>query len=162
MKMKRTLIAASFLIAPVLASADAPLGSDCGWGNMLFEGQSGFVPHFLAATTNGSSYNATFGATSGTNGCSVDGSLGYGGQSMLSMSDFMDDISHDIAQGEGEALDALVVMVGIEKQDRALFKKVVRENFDVLFPTAQVTANEMLTALGTVMKNDTVLAKYVG
>ena len=160
MKMKRTLIAAGFLLSPVLASADAPLGADCGWGNMLFDGQSGFVPHILASTTNGSTYNNIIGATAGTNGCSFDGALGYGGTSMISMSDFMDDISHDVAQGEGEALDALMVMIGIEKQDRSLFKKMAHENFDVIFPSAEVTAKDMLSSLTEVMKNDAVLSKY--
>ncbi len=161
MKIKSTLIAAGFLLSPVVASADAPMGADCGWGNMLFEGQSGLVPHVLAATTNGSTYNNTIGATAGTNGCSFDGTLGYGGQSMLSMSDFMDDISHDIAQGEGEALDALMVMMGIEKQDRPLFKKVAHENFDAIFPNADVTAKDMLTSINDIMKSDAVLSKYV-
>ena len=160
MKMKQTLIAAGFLLSPVLASADAPLGADCGWGNMLFDGQSGFVPHILASTTNGSTYNNIIGAIAGTNGCSFDGALGYGGTSMISMSDFMDDISHDVAQGEGEALDALMVMIGIEHQDRSLFKKVAHENFDVIFSSADVTAKGMLSSLTEVMKNDAVLSKY--
>jgi len=162
MKIKHSLIAASLLLSPVIASADAPLGADCGWGNMLFDGQSGFVPHILASTTNGSTYNNIIGAIAGTNGCSFDGALGYGGTSMLSMTDFMDDISHDIAQGEGEALDALMVMMGIEQQDRPLFKKVAHENFDTIFPSADVTAKDMLTSLSDVMKDDAVLSKYTG
>jgi hypothetical protein len=39
---------------------------------MLFEGQRGTPAHFLASTTNGTSGNATFGMTSGTNGCSTN------------------------------------------------------------------------------------------
>ena len=162
MKIKHSLIAASLLLSPVIASAEAPFGSDCGWGNLLFDGQTGFVPHFLAATTNGSTWNNTIGATAGTNGCSFDGSLGYGGVSMINAAHFMDDISHDIAQGEGEALDALMVMMGIEKQDRPLFRKVAHENFDTIFPSADITAEDMLTSLSDVMKNDAVLSKYTG
>lgn len=161
MKLKRTLIAAGFLLSPIVASADAPLGADCGWGNMLFEGQSGIVPHVLASTTNGSTYNNIIGATAGTNGCSFDGALTYGGTSMISMTDFMDDITHDVAQGEGEALDALMVMMGIEKQDRAQFKKVAHENFDVIFPSSNVTAKKMMKSLNKVMEQDAILSKYV-
>ncbi|RLA46625.1 MAG: hypothetical protein DRR06_04650, partial [Gammaproteobacteria bacterium] len=66
---------------PSLAFAEAPGGPDCGWGNMLFKGESGLGSHMIASTTNGTSGNATFGMTSGTNGCSANGTLTYGGTS---------------------------------------------------------------------------------
>nr|WP_311138690.1 DUF3015 family protein [Pseudomonas amygdali] len=87
--------------------AQAPGGPDCGWGNMLFEGQRGTPAHFLASTTNGTSGNATFGMTSGTNGCSTNGALTYGGKSWLAMNGMMDELSKDMAMGQGEALTTL-------------------------------------------------------
>ena len=76
-------------MASVGAFADAAGGNGCGWGNMLFEGQRGMAPHFLATTTNGTSGNATFGMTSGTNGCSTNGTLTYGGKPMLVVSNML-------------------------------------------------------------------------
>jgi hypothetical protein len=84
-RMKKTLIAAALLGASTSAMAVAPGGPGCGWGNMLFEGKSGMPVHFLATTVNGTSGNATFGMTSGTNGCDTNGSLTYSGQSLLGM-----------------------------------------------------------------------------
>ena len=40
----------------------------CGLGSLVFESQPGFV-QVLAATTNGTSWNNTFGMTSGTSNC---------------------------------------------------------------------------------------------
>jgi len=80
--MKKAICSAVLLAASSSAFAEAPGGPGCGWGNMLFEGESGPV-HFLATTTNGTSGNKTFGMTSGTNGCSIDGALTSGGESML-------------------------------------------------------------------------------
>lgn len=87
-------------------------GNGCGWGNMLFEGKSGLGPHLLATTTNGTSGNATFGLTSGTNGCDSKTKLGYGGRSMLAMNNMLEGISEDMARGNGEALSAYATLLG--------------------------------------------------
>ena len=139
------------------AFAVAPGGSGCGWGNMLFEGQSGPV-HFLATTTNGTSGNQTFGMTTGTNGCSTGGSLTYDGKSMISS--IMDEFSQDVAMGEGEALNAVAVMMGVAPEDRATFAEVTHKNFNVIFPTENTTAKDVITSLNAVMKADARLAKY--
>ena len=87
-------------MASVAAHADAAGGNGCGWGNMLFEGQRGLIPHLLATTTNGTSGNATFGMTSGTNGCDTNVKLGYGGRSILAMNGMLDNIAEDMALGQ--------------------------------------------------------------
>lgn len=43
--MKKIMTGAILLAASTGAFADAPGGPGCGWGNMLFEGESGPV-HF--------------------------------------------------------------------------------------------------------------------
>ena len=137
--------------------ADAPGGPGCGWGNMLFEGESGPI-HFLATTTNGTSGNKTFGMTSGTNGCSMDGALTYGGESMLGS--IMDEFSQDVAMGQGEALNAVAVLMGVAPEDRQTFAEVTHQNFKVIFPSENITAKEVLDSLQGVMKADSRLAKY--
>jgi len=155
----RKLVSGIILMgASSVALAVAPGGPNCGWGNMLFEGQSGIAPHFLASTTNGTSYNAIFGMTTGTNGCSVDEPLTYGGKEMISA--VMDEFSSDVAQGHGEALNAVAVSMGIEAADRAEFAKVAHENFTVIFPHENVTAEEVVTSLTGVMKTSNRLTKY--
>lgn len=58
--MKRILLGTLFAAVSINAMAEAPGGPNCGWGNLLFEGQRGTPAHFLASTTNGTSGNATF------------------------------------------------------------------------------------------------------
>src|SRR5690606_35144952 len=84
--MNRLRIASLLAAASLNAFATAPGGPGCGWGNMLFEGQSGLPSHLVASITNGTSGNATFGMTSGTNGCDTSGKLAYHGKSMLVLS----------------------------------------------------------------------------
>lgn len=148
---------AILMAASSSAFAVAPGGPGCGWGNLLFEGESGPI-HFLATTTNGTSGNKTFGMTSGTNGCSMDGKLTYDGESMLGS--IMDEFSQDVAMGQGEALNAVAVILGVAPADRTTFAEVTHENFNVLFPSENITAKEVMDSLQDVMKADTRLAKY--
>src|SRR5690606_24752765 len=122
-----------------LAMAEAAGGPDCGWGNMIFKGQSGLIPHLAATITNGTSGNATFGMTSGTNGCSVDGKLTYGGQPMIGMEGVLDEFIVDAANGQGEAMNAVAVSMGIQPEDRPAFANAMHQNFNSIFPSADVT-----------------------
>ncbi|BBP81367.1 MULTISPECIES: DUF3015 domain-containing protein [unclassified Pseudomonas] len=154
------LIVGLLSVGSVAAHADAAGGNGCGWGNMLFDGQRGFAPHFLATTTNGTSGNATFGMTSGTNGCDVNAKIGYGGRSMLAMNGMLDNIAEDMAQGQGEALDAYATLLGVEQSDRAHFAKVAQENFSSIFSAPDVTGEQVLANTLEVMSRDQQLARY--
>jgi len=153
---------AAFVLLGVSSAtyAVAPGGPDCGWGNMLFDGKSGLGSHIIASTTNGTSGNKTFGMTSGTNGCSTNGALSYGGNAWVDASEIMDEFSEDVARGHGDALDAVAVMIGVQQQGRETFAQVMHENFTTLFPSEDVTAEEVMTSVNNVMKNDDRLAKY--
>ncbi len=156
--MKKLIAGSILLVSSSAVLAVAPGGPDCGWGNMLFEGQSGLGPHWIATTTNGTSGNKTFGMTSGTNGCSTGGTLTYGGSSLVS--NMMDEFSEDVARGHGDALNAVAASMGVEKSDRELFAKVAHDNFNIIFPNENVTAKEVTTSLNTLMKTNSRLAKY--
>lgn len=159
--MKKLLIGALLLGSTSVAMAEAPGGPDCGWGNMLFEGQSGFGPHFMASITNGTSGNASFGMTSGTNGCSAEGTLTYGGEAMIGFNQIMDEFVADAAKGQGEALNAVAVSMGVEPQDREHFASTIHSNFSNIFETADSTAESVFNNILSVMKADQRLSKYV-
>ena len=156
--MKKLITGAILLGAASSAFAVAPGGPNCGWGNMLFSGQSGIVYHFLASTTNGTSGNATFGMTSGTNGCSTSGKLTYGGEAMVHA--MLDELSVDVAVGQGDALKAVAVAFGIDSADQAVFAEAAHQNFASIFPSENVTAEEVIASLHAMIKADARLAKY--
>jgi len=158
--MKKTLMASVLAAASASSFAVVPGGDSCGWGNMLFEGQSGLPIHVVASITNGTSGNNTLGMTSGTNGCSADGALTYGGKSMINLGAIMDEFSEDVARGDGEALTAVAVSMGIENSDRAHFKAVLHDNFNTLFPSDSVTAESVTASMMELLRADAQLAKY--
>ncbi|MFB4394530.1 MULTISPECIES: DUF3015 domain-containing protein [unclassified Pseudomonas] len=158
--MKRILLGTLFTAVSINAMAEAPGGPNCGWGNLLFEGQRGTPAHFLASTTNGTSGNATFGMTSGTNGCSTKGALTYGGKSWLAMNGTMNELSEDMAQGKGEALTTYAVVLGVAPEDRAYFSTVTHQHFQQIFSSADATVESVHNNTLAVLKNDPRLAKY--
>jgi hypothetical protein len=157
--MKKALIVTALFGFSTVALAEAPGGPSCGWGNMLMDGQSGLGAHTVASITNGSTGNATFGMTTGTNGCSANGTLTYGGKSLIGA--VMDEFSEDVARGDGEALTAVAVALGVAETDRALFKTVMHDNFSVLFPSQDVTAEQVSDRVVALMRANEQLAKYV-
>jgi hypothetical protein len=159
--LKRTLIGLAFSAVSLGALAEAPGGPSCGWGNMIFDGQSGLPAHVLASLTNGITGNASFGMTSGTNGCSSKGKLSYSGQKWMGMSAaMMSEFSEDVARGDGDAMKAVAVSMGVEQQDRAVFAQVMHSNFNNIFTSANVTSDEVVANIVAVMKADARLSKY--
>ena len=158
--MKKIIAGLALISASTVANAGAAGGDGgCGWGQALFKGQTGMATHVLAGITNASTGNNTFGMTTGTNGCSTTGTLGYGGQSVVSS--IMDEFSEDVARGEGDAMDTVSVVYGVDAQDRDTFAKVMHENFTTLFPSEDVTADELMASIEEIMKSDAKLSKYV-
>lgn len=158
--MKRLLLSTALMAGLSSAAlAEAPGGPGCGWGNMLFKGQSGLPAHLVASVTNGTSGNASFGMTSGTNGCSTSGTLSYSGTPMITV--MLDELSEDVARGDGEALAAVAISFGVEAEDRASFKQLMHKNFNNIFSANDVTAEEVLASMHILMKQDATLAKYV-
>ncbi len=158
--MKKVILAAGLLAASLTAHAEAVGGNNCGWGNMLFEGKSGLPVHLLASTTNGTSGNALFGMTTGTNGCST-GPLTYGGKSLLAMQGVLEEVAQDMAVGQGEALTALSVSMGIPTAERDHFNAVMHQNFSAIFTSENVTAGEVSANITAVMQKDEKLAKFI-
>lgn len=159
--MKKTVIAALLLGSAAGAQATAPGGPGCGWGNLLFEGQSGLPIHLIATLVNGTSGNATFGMTTGTNGCDTSGALSYSGKSLLGMTGVLEEVAMDMATGQGEALTALSVSLGVSSEDRAHFNAVMHQNFSTIFSREDVNAGEVADQISAVMKSDEVLVKYI-
>lgn len=158
--MKKVILVAAMIGASMTAHAEAVGGPGCGWGNMLFQGKSGLPIHLIASITNGTSGNASFGMTTGTNGCTT-GTLTYGGRSLLGMTGVLEEVAQDMATGHGEALTALSVSMGIPTEDRAHFNSVMHDNFSSIFTSKDVTAGQVADNINTVMKQDEKLAKFI-
>ncbi|WP_111494397.1 MULTISPECIES: DUF3015 domain-containing protein [Marinobacter] len=152
--MKKIIAGAMLLGASSLAFAQP----GCGVGAMIWKGQSGMAPHILAATTNGTLGNQTFGMTTGTLGCNTNESV----QSMaMYMDNNIDKIARDMSRGEGENLDTLAVLLKVDEADRPAFRQLMQDNFATIFPSSDTTSDEAVSAIVALLESHETLGKYI-
>ena len=154
----KKLLAITLLTSSSMVMADNDVG--CGLGSMVWAGQSGVVPKILAITTNGTSYNQTFGLTSGTLGCQADGVISSRARLGMFMGTNSERLARDMSVGQGESLNVLADLLGVKEQHKSLFFKTTQQHFSVIFADKNQTAGDILAALQHVMNQDTTLAAY--
>ncbi|MCC9660560.1 DUF3015 domain-containing protein [Pseudoalteromonas sp. MB41] len=156
----KKLIAISALSLLPLSTAMADQDIGCGFGSMLFAGKDGKVVKVLGATTNGISGNQTFGITFGTLGCDGTGTVTASTKVATFIDGNMEQLARDMSRGEGEALETLAEVWGVESQDKAAFNKLVQTQFSHVFTSENVTSRIVLENLNTLVANDAQLASY--
>lgn len=157
--MKKLMAGVVLMGASSLAFANhGPAG--CGLGTAyIFPDADQWWQHVLAATTNATSGNQTFGMTSGTLGC--EDARGPLKVAQLFIDKNMDQLAVDAAQGEGETLAALAEILGVTGEDALTFNQVMQNNFDSLF-SVEATSAATLEAMATAMAENAQLQKYLG
>lgn len=160
--VRAVVVAAALAALPmaVQAAGDDDVGT-CGWGSKVWDGQSGLAAKVLAVTTNGTSYNQTFGITSGTSGCTQDGAVRSNWKLAAFIDGNKDRLARDMSRGSGETLDALVQLIGVQEQDRAAFVRSARDNFGRIFPSADASTTDIRAGLREVLAAETGLSGYV-
>ncbi len=128
----KSLLALTLVLfgSSAFAAANPGIGpAGCGLGNTVF----GKDNQVLAATTNGTSGNQTFGITSGTSNC------GEGGMAGINM--FIENnkvaLENDAARGQGETVATLASMMGC--QDVGAFATTLKSNYGEIFQSKDAT-----------------------
>jgi len=152
------LLVVGLVVLPLQALAQNV--GQCGWGSKLFEGDKGIAPQVLAATTNGTFGNQTFGISSGTSGCTQDGVVRSSWRTAAYIDGNMNKLARDMSRGEGESLEALAALVGVLPEDRVEFASILKQNYGSIFSSAHVSSNEVTRALHETLAADARLAKY--
>lgn len=155
MKSKVILLSLAGLMVSGPLMAQPKYGAaGCGLGSILFEPNSGTFMQILAATTNGSSGNQTFGITSGTSNCDASGggeesAANFAATNRVAM-------SKDIARGQGETIQSVAELAGC--QDSAAVGVSLQKNFSSIFPNASVSDQEVGAGVIRVLKSDASLS----
>ncbi|HYA20002.1 MAG TPA: DUF3015 domain-containing protein [Burkholderiales bacterium] len=159
--MKQIIIAAVLIAVPALALADRQNNvGTCGWGSKVFSGETGIAPQVCAATTNGTFGNQTFGISSGTSGCTQDGAVTSTWKTAMFIDGNKERLARDMSIGNGETLDSLAHLIGVHDEDRAEFNRALQENFSRIFPSENVSTEQVVVALKDVLASNHDLAQY--
>lgn len=151
---KRILLALA--AAPLLATAAFAAQNDagCGVGSLIFK-ENNAVQQVLAATTNGSFGNQTFGITTGTLGCTSTG--GLKAQIQRAQKNYVAanyrNLSREMAAGSGEYLSSLSDLLGCSRDSVADFGKLTQSKYEAIFPTKDAPAAQVLESIKTQIKS---------
>ena len=102
-----------------------------------------------AATTNGIFCNQTFAISSGTLGAEKPDELWASKQLNDFVAENMDALAQNVAQGQGESLDAICSILQIE--DKEAFNAELQSNFERIYTSSEVTHNQVISNMKTVI-----------
>ncbi|MEK7322287.1 MAG: DUF3015 family protein [Pseudomonadota bacterium] len=156
----KLIIAALVTLSPLGAAMAAPNNVGCGVGAIIFEGQTGVAPQVLAVTTNGTLGNQTFGITSGTLGCAKDGVVANPVKVSLFLDTNLDKLAYDMAVGQGETLESLANLIGVDSAHKAAFFAATKSNFAEIVSSEQADTQDVIAGLNRVLAQNGELAQY--
>lgn len=134
------LVAAGML---ALSSSAFATNVGPGLGYVLIGDKTGPVWDLLASWLNGIWWNQWFAITFGTSG--YDNGLVGMTETNQFVADNMDALAADIAKGEGEYIDTLSTMLNVS--DSVAFKATLQNNFEEIFTSADVSAEEVTSKI---------------
>lgn len=144
--MKKLLVAVVALMS--VSAFAAPYGaSGCGLGSMIFEKDNTWWKQVLAATTNGTSGNQTFGISSGTLNCDSP-TAGKTAQVEAFIEANRMALANDIAKGNGETISGLSRVYGCA--DSAALGSALKSNYGTIYTSADVATAEVATRINGV------------
>ena len=138
----KKIIASLLIIAAPLAYADLQSNVGVGIGTVIFEGHDGLISQVCAATTNGTYGNQTFAITSGTLGAEKPDELWASKQLNDFVAENMNNLAQDIAQGQGESLEAICSI--LEVNDADAFNSKLQENFSQIYTSDEITHQDVI------------------
>ena len=166
--MTKKLILLQMVVAFAVFSAAAALaanpdtGPGCGLGKVAwadFKHQKNIGPQVFMATTNGTFGNQTFGISSGTSGCTNDGSVWAEHKVTMFAEINFENLSQEMAQGRGEHLASLATLMGVPAERQHDFFALTQEQYTTLIQSGETSPVAMIKALSVAMAGHPALAQ---
>ena len=144
--MKKILVSAVAVLALSTSVMAANAQTGCGLGGQVIKKADSAVMYALQATTNGTSFNRTFGITSGTSGCKKAKFVMNERASEFVASN-MDVLAKEIAVGHGESIDTLAELLSVD--DKTTFATALQANYNSIYTSQNVQMSDVLDNIST-------------
>ena len=145
------------------AWADHPdQGPGCGLGKLAWSDygrQKSIAPQVMMATTNGTFGSQTFGISSGTSGCTNDGTIMSEHKASIFAAANYESLSQEMARGGGEHLASLAELMGVPEENRREFYTLAQNQYPNLVESGDATPVGMIQTLQTGMEAHPSFAK---
>lgn len=146
--------------AAVTLAANPDTGPGCGLGKMLwsdYENQKAKGSQVMMATTNATFGSQTFGISTGTLGCTSDDTIAALERVNMFAAINFDNLSQEMAQGQGEHLASLATLLGIPQEDHPKFFALTQARYGTLIRSGETTPAAMLESLHLAMEQHPTL-----
>jgi DUF3015 family protein len=143
-------------------AANPDTGPGCGLGKLAwgdYKGQKEIAPQVLMATTNGTFGSNTFGISFGTSGCTNDGKIMSEHKTTMFAQLNFENLSQEMAQGQGEHLASLATLMGVPAEHQAAFFAMTQERYTSLIKTGEASPVAMVKAINDAIATHPVLAQ---
>ncbi|HXF92783.1 MAG TPA: DUF3015 domain-containing protein [Nitrospiraceae bacterium] len=166
--MLRKLLMLSVPLVFICAQAGLSLaahpdtGPGCGLGKLAwsdYKNQKNIAPQVLMATTNGTFGSQTFGISTGTSGCTNDGQIFSEQKVTMFAAINFDNLSQEMAQGQGEHLASLATLMGVPAEHQGEFFALTQERYTSLIQSGETSPVALVKALNDAIAAHLVLAK---
>lgn len=150
------------LQAGIAMAANPDTGPGCGLGKLAwgdYAHQKNIAPQVMMATTNGTFGSGTFGISSGTSGCTNDGKVMAEQKTTLFAELNFENLSQEMAQGQGEHLASLATLMGVPAEHQAEFFAMTQERYTSLVKTGEASPVAMVKAINSAIATHPVLAQ---
>ena len=130
-------------------------GPGCGLGKLAWEQSSqneSIGGQVLMATTNGTGFQ-TFAISSGTSGCTNDGKIFASEKVNVFTALNFDNLSQEMAQGQGEHLTSLATLMGIPQEQHPEFFLMTQENYSTLVQAGESSPKAVVNAINNAIQD---------
>lgn len=164
-KKARALMATFFLVTGMsgMALGNPPNnGPGCGLGKLAWEEttqKESIGGQVMMATTNGTFGSQTFGISSGTSGCTNDGQILASEKVNVFAAINFDNLSQEMAQGQGEHLTSLATLMGIPVAQQPAFFAMTQEKYTTLVQAGETSPKAVILAMHDAMVDYPILAQ---
>jgi hypothetical protein len=147
--------------AGLAMAANPDTGPGCGLGKLAwgeYKGQKEIAPQVMMATTNGWGMN-TFAISSGTSGCTNDGKIMSEHKTTVFAALNFDELTAEMAQGQGEHLASLATLMGVPAERHAQFFAMTQERYTSLVQAGEASPVALVKSLNDAIAGHPVLAQ---
>ena len=148
--------------AGLAMAANPDTGPGCGLGKLAWSDyahQKDIAPQVLMATTNGTFGSQTFGISTGTSGCTNDGQVMSEHKTTMFAQLNFENLSQEMAQGQGEHLASLATLMGVPAEHQAAFFALTQERYTSLVKTGEASPVAMVKAINDAIATHPVFAQ---
>jgi hypothetical protein len=147
--------------AGLAMAANPDTGPGCGLGKLAwadYKGQKEIAPQVFMVTTNGTGMN-TFAISSGTSGCTNDGKIMSEHKTTVFASLNFEALSAEMAQGQGEHLASLAMLMGVPAEQHSAFFAMTQERYTSLVQAGEASPVALVKSLNDAVAGHPVLAQ---